>query len=290
MLENFKPVLCLGAKSNTPVVLMAGASHVKQFVEIISSLEKRMKAAPMMSCRQGLEAVKLNQLLLGRGECGTDEVMDGKKKRNFENPTDDPAFEHEKATWLPWFFGKMAMAADLNVDARIADCKIIPASSVKTKNGSWDLVSRAYDSKSSRFYEVWRDSTIDPKTKKMNGLLWGERLGKSFTQLGSIQYGTKGKVLAETACDSYEGKKTAAGVKERKFGLPSEPELLTAYNHGIFELMPNWEEKTLHILQPQFWTTTVPPAFTAFASAIYADGESHFDSRDSEHFVHCVGR
>jgi hypothetical protein len=246
--------------------------------EIVDKISDENTLHKVADGRDGDQAIfnLLQQFDASKGECGTDAILNGTKEHN---PGDENAAPtgSRRATWLLNVLIPDARADGYTVEDRIKNCIALPNASKETKaRVKWNLVSRSRDGKTGKFYEVWKDS--------QSGLLWGDRLDSNYIHYSAVRLGDDGKVVTEKACHSREGRTANAGVREKKFGLPTIEEYVQAEKNGVREALPNMENYL-------FWSASLYPdnAYTA-RGFDGNNGGLFFDGLSYDHSVRCVGR
>ena len=94
-----------------------------------------------------------------------------------------------------------------------------------------------------------------------------------------------GIVTDEKACNSDEGKRANAGIREKKWGLPKIEEFEQAEKDGVREVVPN-------MAGHWFWSASLDPNSTDIARDFSGGyGGSYYGYRDYGNVsVRCVGR
>lgn len=223
----------------------------------------------------------LRQFDASRGECGTDEILDDPKRHN---PGTVPGRSVTRLESLLMI--QPVMAAGHSIEDRVNNCIVLPNAVKTTKSGvQWNLVARKRDPQTGKFYEVWKDcgkkenGVCDPK-----GLIWSDRIDKSYSHRDAVHLDSKGNVTGEPACRSNEGKTASAGIQDKSFGVPTIEEIMQAEKNGIREVLPNMWGRW-------FWSSSVYPHLSGVAYFFSGfNGRVDTGFRVNTNSVRCVGR
>lgn len=252
---------------------------VDRLVDQQISQESLNYLIPGLNVSQPLYAA-LKQFDGSVGQCG---VADGGSPGDSKKP---PVKKGLKETFFDVFQASTAYADPARIERMIQDCAKMPGSSVVHKKSGvkWNLVSRALDSKTGKFREVWLDSK--------SGLLWGDRLEReesfynavevsSACQTIDVDQSKNCKVVQEKACGSAEAKQANGEIEERKFALPQIQEFQEAFHHGISEVLPNMDRS--------YWSSSQDSKIGGQALMYSKEGVG-IAKKESKFSIRCVGR
>jgi len=219
----------------------------------------------------------LKQFDASRSECGTDDLLNATPD---QGPAGPPAVEPRRSTWLMNLWVSVALAdVPGGLGARMNDClNRLGKESTKTSNGvMWKLVARKRDRSTGKYYEVWQD------TKTLT--LWGDTLDSSYSHYNAVEMALNGKVVAQKACVSGEGKRADAGITGKDFAVPTIEAWDDAVKDGLRAVLPN--------MGHDFWSASPNPNVPTGArnyDGKVSDSSTllSYRSREQELSVRCV--
>jgi hypothetical protein len=267
---------CGGPENRVPISVFQRALDDRRLISAAYTKVDSSNFISISSIRESYVYSALEQFDASKGECGTDEILNG----TYDHPGGAPKVGD--AAWLENLWMSSANASVVGGwGARVKNCAGLhycPIDAAKrgltciksgpdageiswtNPNGQkviWKLVARKRDRSTGKFYEVWQDShslklwgdALD------GGDMYGNQSG-AYSHYSAVELNATGKVVGEKACAPTNDPQQAAiartanaGVDDKSWGLPTSSELLEADADGMSHVLPN--------MNSAFWSATL---------------------------------